>query len=135
MKAHALFILAGSLLVQPSFAQDSKPAAPAVVPAKEAKTKVGETIVVEGRVAEVSKNERIIRLNLGAKYPKQDFTLVIFPRNFELFPDVEKLDGKTVRASGKVAEYQGRPQIVLERKDQLTVPADAKPDEKKEKAP
>lgn len=131
MKAHALFVLAGSLLVQPLSAQDGKPSAPAVVPAKEAKAKVGETIVVEGRVAEVSKSERIIRLNLGAKYPKQDFTLVIFPRSFELFPDVEKLDGKTVRASGKVAEYQGRPQIVLERKDQLTVPADAKPDEKK----
>lgn len=114
-------------------AQDSK--APAVVPAKEAKAKVGETIVVEGKVAEVSKSERIIRLNLGAKYPKQDFTLVIFPRSFELFPEVEKLDGKTVRASGKVAEYQGRPQIVLERKDQLTVPADAKTAEKKEKAP
>lgn len=135
MKARGLFVLVGSLLVQSAFAQDSKPAAPAVVPAKEAKAKVGETIVVEGKVAEVNKTERIIRVNLGAKFPKQELTLVIFPRSFELFPDVEKLTGKTVRAAGKVAEYQGRPQIVLERKDQLTVPADPKAEEKPGKVP
>ncbi|MBI5802766.1 MAG: hypothetical protein HZA92_18845 [Verrucomicrobia bacterium] len=129
MKSLLFSVCALALMQLSSPAQDSK--TPAVVPAKEAKSKVGETIVVEGKVAEVSKNERIIRLNLGAKYPKQDFTLVIFPRNFELVPDVEKLVGKTVRASGKVAEFQGRPQIVLERKDQLSVPADTKPDEKK----
>ncbi len=141
MKACGLFLLVGSLLLQSSCTQDNQPVTPAapatpvVVPAKEAKSKVGETIVVEGRVAEVNKSERIIRLNLDEKFPKQEFTLVIFQRSFEAFPDVEKLTGKTVRANGKVTEYQGRAQLVLERKEQLSVAADPKADEKPEKAP
>jgi DNA/RNA endonuclease YhcR with UshA esterase domain len=91
-----------------------------VLPAKEAKTKVGETVTVEAKVVEVNKTEKIVRINLGARFPKQELTLVVFPANFSKFEDVEKLEGKTVRVSGKVTEYQGRPQIVLDRKDQLT---------------
>jgi hypothetical protein len=87
--------------------------------AKAAKAKVGETVTVEDKVAEVNKTDRIIRLNLGAKFPKQELTLVIFPDNFAKFEDVEKLADKTVRASGRITEYQGRPQIVLTDKGQL----------------
>jgi DNA/RNA endonuclease YhcR with UshA esterase domain len=100
-------------------AQD-KEKKPDIVPAKEAKSKVGETITVEAKVAEVNKTEKIVRINLGARFPKQELTLVVFPANFSKFEDVEKLEGRTVRVSGKVTEYQGRPQIVLDRKDQLT---------------
>ena len=59
--------------------------------------------------------------NLGARFPKQDLTLVLFSSNFSKFEDVEKLEGKTVRVTGKVTEYQKRPQIVLEAKEQLKV--------------
>lgn len=91
------------------------------LPAKDAKSKIGETITVEAKVAEVNKTEKIVRINLEARFPKQELTLVIFSSNFSKFEDVEKLEGKTVRVSGKVTEYQKRPQIVLERKDQLKV--------------
>ena len=92
-----------------------------VLAAKDAKGKVGETVTVEAKVAEVNKTEKIIRVNLGARFPKQDLTLVIFAANFSKFEDVEKLEGKTVRVTGKVTEYQKRPQIVLDSKDQLKV--------------
>lgn len=92
-----------------------------VLPAKDAKGKVGETITVEAKVAEVNKTEKIVRLNLGARFPKQELTLVIFSSNFSKFEEVEKLEGKTVRVTGKVTEYQKRPQIVLESKEQLKV--------------
>lgn len=92
-----------------------------IVPAKEAKSKVGETITVEAKVAEVNKTEKIVRINLEARFPKQELTLVIFPANFSKFEDMEKLEGKTVRVTGKVTEYQKRPQIVLEAKEQLKV--------------
>ena len=59
--------------------------------------------------------------NLGARFPKQDLTLVLFSSNFSKFEDVEKLEGKIVRVTGKVTEYQKRPQIVLEAKEQLKV--------------
>ena len=89
--------------------------------AKDAKGKVGETITVEAKVAEVNKTEKIVRINLEARFPKQELTLVIFSSNFSKFEDVEKLEGKTVRVTGKVTEYQKRPQIVLDSKDQLKV--------------
>ena len=104
-------------------AQD-KEKKPDVLPAKDAKGKVGETVTIEARVAEVNKTEKIIRINLGARFPKQDLTLVIFSSNFSKFEDVEKLEGKTVRVTGKVTEYQKRPQIVLEAKEQLKVQED-----------
>lgn len=49
---------------------------PDVLPAKEAKSKVGETITVEAKakVAEVNKTEKIIRINLDARFPKQELT-------------------------------------------------------------
>ena len=92
-----------------------------VLAAKDAKGKVGETITVEAKVAEVNKTEKIIRVNLEARFPKQELTLVVFPVNFSKFEDVEKLEGKTVRVTGKVTEYQKRPQIVLDAKEQLKV--------------
>ncbi len=46
---------------------------------------------------------------------------MIFSSNFSKFEDEEKLEGKTVRVTGKVTEYQKRPQIVLDSKEQLKV--------------
>ena len=101
-------------------AQD-KEKKPEVLPAKDAKSKVGETVTIEAKVAEVNKTEKIVRINLEARFPKQELTLVIFSSNFSKFEDVEKLEGKTVRVTGKVTEYQKRPQIVLDAKEQLKV--------------
>ena len=92
-----------------------------VLAAKDAKGKVGETVTIEAKVAEVNKTEKIIRVNLEARFPKQELTLVVFPANFSKFEDVEKLEGQTVRVTGKVTEYQQRPQIVLDAKEQLKV--------------
>ncbi len=100
---------------------EDKEKKPDALPAKDAKGKVGETVTIEAKVAEVNKTEKIVRINLGARFPKQDLTLVIFSSNFSKFEDVEKLEGKTVRVTGKVSEYQKRPQIVLEAKEQLKV--------------
>lgn len=47
-----------------------------ILPAKEAKSKVGETITVEAKVAEVNKTDKIVRINLDARFPKRELTLV-----------------------------------------------------------
>ena len=47
-----------------------------IPPAKEAKSKVGETITVEAKVAEVNKTDKIVRINLDARFPKRELTLV-----------------------------------------------------------
>ena len=58
-------------------------------------------------------------------------TAVVFSAKTNLFDDLSKLAGKTVEVSGKVDEYQKKPQIVLNEKSQLKVieeKSDAKPE-------
>jgi DNA/RNA endonuclease YhcR with UshA esterase domain len=49
------------------------------------------------------------------------FTAVVFSSNTNRFPDLEKLQGKTVEVTGKITEYRARPQIVLLSTNQLKV--------------
>ncbi|MEI7727991.1 MAG: hypothetical protein WCO56_00350 [Verrucomicrobiota bacterium] len=91
-------------------------------PAKDARSVIGTNAVVVGRVAEVHKNDKIIRLNFEEKYPKQVFTAVVFAKNFNIFTNLEALSNQTVEVSGKVTEFKGRPEMILNSKGQLRVP-------------
>lgn len=104
----------------------AKTNAPIQISTIEAKEHIGAQAVVKGKVVEVNVGERITRLNFEEIYPKTPFTAVIFPRNTNQFPEVEKLKGKTVEVSGKVAEYRDRPQIVLTSSNQVKVVEGAK---------
>jgi DNA/RNA endonuclease YhcR with UshA esterase domain len=114
-----------------SFGEEAKTNAPIKIPASEAKSNIGTNAIVTGKIAEVNKNERIIRLNFDAPFPKSTFTAVIFPDKMKLFPDVEKLQDKTVEVSGKIAAYRERPQIVLTSTNQLKIVERANEPEKK----
>jgi hypothetical protein len=109
----------------------AKTDAPIQISATEAKEHIGAQAVVKGKVAEVNVGERIVRLNFDQPYPKNPFTAVIFPANTNKFPEVEKLKGKTVEVSGKIAAYRERPQIVLTSTNQVKVVEGAKGVEKK----
>jgi len=108
-------------------AQDAKTNAPAKaagpikVTAAEAKKHVGEEAVVTGVIAEVNKAASLVRLNFEKPYPENVFTAVIFARNTNDFPEVDKLKGKTVEVSGKIAEYRNHPQIVVNGTNQIKV--------------
>ena len=102
-------------------AQDSKTDAPIKIKASEAKANIGTNAIVTGKIAEVNKTERLVRLNFDEAFPKSTFTAVIFSNKMSLFPDVEKLKDKTVEVSGKIAAYRERPQIVLTNASQLKV--------------
>lgn len=99
----------------------AKTNAPIQISATEAKEHIGSQAIVRGKIAEVNVNERIVRLNFDQPYPKNPFTAVIFPANTNKFPEVEKLKGKTVEISGKIAVYRERPQIVLTSTNQVRV--------------
>ena len=90
-------------------------------PAVDAKKMIGTNAVVVGKVADVHKSTKAIQLNFGDKFPDQDFTAVVFAKNFTLFTNLESLTGKTVEVSGKVVEYKGKPEIILTNKGQLKV--------------
>jgi len=99
----------------------AKTNAPIQISASAAKEHIGAQAVVKGTIAEVNVGERIVRLNFEHPYPKNAFTAVIFPANTNKFADLEKLKGKTVEISGKIAAYHERPQIVLTSTNQVKV--------------
>jgi DNA/RNA endonuclease YhcR with UshA esterase domain len=109
----------------------AKTNAPIKISATAAKDHLGAQAVVKGTISEVNVGERIVRLNFEQPYPKNPFTAVIFPANTNKFPEVEKLKGKIVEVSGKIAAYRERPQIVLTSTNQVKVVEDAKGAEKK----
>ena len=110
-----------ALLSGPLAAQDSKTNAPTRIPAAHAKQHVNSEATVFGKVAEVHKTDRLIRLNLDHPFPNQPFTVVIFANKTNLFPEIDKLKGEAVEVSGKITEYRDQPQIVLLSTNQLKV--------------
>jgi hypothetical protein len=60
-------------------------------------------------------------LSLDKPYPSSPFTVVIFPRERQLLGDVNVLRRKSIEIRGKVKNYHDKPEIVLDRTNQLTV--------------
>ena len=82
---------------------------------------IGQNVTVKGYVADVHITKKVAYLNFDNKYPRNTFTGVIFARSFAIFDDIEKYNGKTVEISGEVTQYNGKPQIILESKDQIRI--------------
>jgi DNA/RNA endonuclease YhcR with UshA esterase domain len=113
---------------------DSKTNGTAKIQADAAKDNIGKQVAITGKVAEVSKAEKIVRLNIDKAYPKQPFTAVIFAPNTNVFGDLDSLKGKTVEITGKITDFRGHPQIVLTSTNQLKIveeKSEKKSDEKK----
>ncbi len=94
---------------------------PPKIPASEAKEHVNSEGTVSGKVIELYKTEKLVRLNLDKAFPNQPFTVVIFGAKTNLFPDLDKLKGKTIEVTGKITEYHEQPQIILATTNQLKI--------------
>jgi len=96
-----------------------------VVLACEAGKYLGRELIVEGKVADAyhdSKSNTVF-FNFEKAYPNQCFTAVIFSSDLYKFvqnPEDYYLN-KTVRITGEVKEYQGRPEIILETPNQIEI--------------
>ena len=97
----------------------------AVITPEQAKDHVGHDVVVQGQVWEVgeSKAEATLFLNFGGKYPFHVFNAVIFSRNLQTFPDARSWKGRVIKVRGKIELYEGKgkPEIILERQEQVTI--------------
>jgi len=88
---------------------------------------IGDSVVVCGKVfggkyMESSVNQPTF-LNVGAAYPQQPLTLVIWGaarKAFSYSPE-KKFDHKNVCIMGKVELFKGKPQIVIREEKQLMV--------------
>jgi micrococcal nuclease len=86
---------------------------------------IGKEIIIEGKVVDTyrSLKSSTVFLNFEKPYPNQCFTAVIFRSNLYKFiqnPENYYLN-KRVRVFGKIKEYQGRPEIILEDPSQIEV--------------
>ena len=66
---------------------------------------------------------KLIYINFGGKYPNHKFTAVIFPKDQPKFPydPVNVLKDKNVCITGKISEYKGTAQMVLNDPAQLVI--------------
>src|ERR1700686_5026095 len=86
----------------------------------DAKAHVGQTVTVDAAINDVHTGRSgVTFIDIGGRYPDNDFTAVIFAGDATKFPNASALDGKTVVISGPVQLYQGRPEIILKSADQL----------------
>jgi len=86
----------------------------------------GKIITVCAKVMDtyVSKtNEGTTFINFGNPYPKSTFTVVIFEAdlpNFKYTPSVN-LKEKNVCITGKVKIYKGKPEMIINKEEQIKV--------------
>ena len=102
MVAAVLCLGAGSAMAQTISPQD-------------AQSRIGQTVTVEGVVEDIAHPgiSQLTLLDIGAKYPNQMLTAVIYAGNVGKFPGADALKGAMVDITGPVTEYQGKAQIVL----------------------
>jgi hypothetical protein len=106
----------------PIAALDAAPASlPKRISAAEAKNYYDETMVVAGKVAQVSVRPNMAFINLDQPFPNSPFAAVIFQENLSLFPDLQKLNNQNVEITGTITEYRGKPEIILESTNQVKV--------------
>jgi DNA/RNA endonuclease YhcR with UshA esterase domain len=92
-----------------------------VIPDTEAAQHVGQQATVEGTVVAVftSKNGNTL-LNFGGRYPNQTFTGWV-PAGTPLASDpaLRSLQGTSVKITGTVTLYKGKPEIRITSKEQI----------------
>lgn len=93
----------------------------------EAKDHIGEMAVVCGKVFTTKffdgKGKKPTFLNLGASYPNQSLTIVIFEKdrpNFDYEPDKFLLD-KNVCVTGRIKLYKGKVEVIISEPDQMLI--------------
>lgn len=95
---------------------------PVIIPAKDAGRYLSQIVTVEGKVSSVRQSASVSILNFG----KSGFKAVIFKGEFPLFLSQgisisKAYKGKTVRITGKVKEYKGDFEIIVQHPSAIEV--------------
>lgn len=96
---------------------------PTISPA-DAAQHVGELVIVQGVVDQVSVSSRssTTYLNFGGRYPNHIFAAGIFQAKQSQFPNVQAYEGKKVEVRGVVQLHGGKAEIILNERGQLRLP-------------
>ncbi|MCW3108350.1 MAG: hypothetical protein JWQ09_2856 [Segetibacter sp.] len=97
------------------------------IPIDEAGKHIGEIVTVcdkvyGGRFVEKSKTQPTF-LNLGAAFPKQKLTILINFGNRKYFPEKpeEYYPLKNVCVTGKLIDYEGLPEIIVNKPEEIKI--------------
>lgn len=111
---------------QPTYQEPEEPestsyesAVSSSIPASQAYKHIGSYRVVCGSVAQVKGFSKGTYLNLGATYPNQDATIVVWNSDAGGFGNLEQYEGRNLCIKGTVDSYKGVPQIKLSSSSQL----------------
>ncbi|MFH1428525.1 MAG: protein kinase [Candidatus Margulisiibacteriota bacterium] len=98
-----------------------------VITWQQAAEHIGENVTVEGKVLNTYNSGKVIFINFDADYVN-NLSAVIFKQNVANFPEAPEkyYDKKTVRVSGKIIEYKGKPEIIVSSPSQIEIVADKK---------
>ncbi len=113
------------------------PIPPKCVQSNEAKSQIGRTTCISGKVANVTYINRIkgkpTFINFDKPYPNQSLTIVIWGADRSKFGDLKALEGKEIEVKGQVEKYSATPQIIVTELDQILNSGLIPPDPSKKK--
>lgn len=109
-------------LTSKAYAAKKPVKAQGVISWKDAAKYYGQNKIVEGKVVATYNSGKACFLNFHSNWKKY-FTVVIFRSDFYKFPESPEdcYKGKKVRVSGKIKEYQGKPEIILKSPSQIKI--------------
>jgi DNA/RNA endonuclease YhcR with UshA esterase domain len=120
MKIILSILVAATFAIKLSAADTNAPA-PLKIGTLEATNFYDQTMIVTGKVAQVTIRPSVTFLNLDKPHPDSPFTVVIFHGHSNFYGNANKLKGKSIEISGKIKNYHDLPEIVLDSTNQLTV--------------
>lgn len=94
---------------------------PAKIGAMDADKYYDESMVVTGRVVDVSLRSTVAILDLDKPYPASPCTAVIFEDNMDQFGDLQRFQNRDVEINGDITEYHDHPEIILESTNQIKI--------------
>lgn len=89
------------------------------IPAQKAYQHVGDFGVVCGNIAQIKDFNKGKYLNLGANYPNQDATIVVWESDLSKFSNLYDYNRADICIRGTISSYKGTPQIKLSDPSQI----------------
>lgn len=80
-----------------------------------------QTVIVTGKVAQVTVRPAVTILSIDKPFTNALFTAVVFSRATNRFGDLTAFQGKTVAIQGVVRPYRNRPEIIMNTSNQLSI--------------
>jgi phosphatidylserine/phosphatidylglycerophosphate/cardiolipin synthase-like enzyme len=108
--------------VEPFLVSDTAIPASGIVNWKDAARYYNREVTIEGKIVKIYNSGRVMWLQFSEDY-QTDMKVVIFPSDWGKFPQRPDLlfMGKTIRVTGKVVEYQGAPEIIVNKPEMIVV--------------